>query len=170
MPSFQHSSIRSNRVDTSTYGTSMGGDSTVFSRSELEYIVHDDMSMLEHEADKMSLDGVFRDYCSSSEAPEDHPEADEWREEDVTDEEDWAQIGAAALRARSLNGAGGFLGEHSKNTLPQFRGGGPSMSTLAKSVPRNLCFQPPLWTIPDGLVGDTEERAAVEALLRLGSM
>jgi hypothetical protein len=77
----------------------------------------------------------------------------EWDEGDVTDEEDWAQIGADALRARSLN-TGGMFNNVAARAKPQpviFPPDGP----VAKSTPRAF---------------DTQERAAVEALLRLGSM
>lgn len=110
-----------------------------------------DQDMLEHEADKMSLDGD--EYCSSSEAPDDLQEND-WNEGDVTDEEDWAQIGADALRARSLNNTGGIMKSNVAARAQTLFGVGHS-PTVAKSAPRFF---------------DTQERAAVEALLRLGSM
>ncbi|KAL4741848.1 putative Sin3 binding protein-domain-containing protein [Aspergillus similis] len=141
------------------YGSSMGG-SAVFSYTEMEFGGREDM--LEHEADKMSLDGIDRDYCSSSPAPDDEIPDGDWGEEDITDEEDWAQIGAAELRARSMNGGGGFVtGRHP----PQLHGGGPASSSLAKSAPRAAPIQQLGFSVPD-----SQERAAVEALLRLGSM
>lgn len=130
-------------------------DSTAFSYTD-DFGMHGDLDMLEHEADKMSLDGDGGEYCSSSEAPDDLDH--EWDEGDVTDEEDWAQIGADALRARSLN-AGGFVRSSNVAALakplpsPSLFGIGPT--TPAQSTPRNF---------------DTQERAAVEALLQLGSM
>lgn len=139
------------------YGVSMR-DSTAFSYTE-DYGGHEDLDMLEHEADKMSLDGDGGEYCSSSEAPDDLQD-DEWDEGDVTDEEDWAQIGADALRARSLNAGGGFVCSSNvaarAQPLPSglFGDAGPTPS-VGKAAPRNF---------------DTQERAAVEALLRLGSM
>lgn len=157
--------IPSRRENWSPYGTS-AADSAVFSYTEgADYGRHRDVSMLEDEADKMSLDGDEREYASSSEAPEDQIPDEDWGEEDVTDEEDWAQIGADALRARSLNASGGFL-----DAKQQPRGGGPAASTLAKSLPNNIPIQQLGFTLPEGVVGDREERAAVEALLRLGSM
>ena len=152
--------IPARRENWSLYGTSVTGDSAVFSYSE-EYGKHRDVSMFEDEADKMSLDGEeANEYCSSSEAPDDEIADDAWGEEDVTDEEDWAQIGADALRARSLNG-GGFVDPKRQN----MRGGGPASSNLAKSVPHNVPIQQLGFNLPK----DREERAAVEALLRLGS-
>ncbi|KAJ9315789.1 hypothetical protein DTO271D3_4045 [Paecilomyces variotii] len=158
------------KENAAPYGTSMTGDSIVFSHSEeMEYGDHEDVSMLEHEADKMSLDGDGREYCSSSEAPDD---AEDWDEGDVTDEEDWAHIGADALRARSFNSGGGIV--HNNIAIPSRqplqRAGGPVSSALAKSVPGRLPIQHIGFTLPEGLGGDQEERAAVEALLRLGSM
>ncbi|CEJ54260.1 hypothetical protein PMG11_00579 [Penicillium brasilianum] len=141
------------------YGVSMA-DSTAFSYTE-DYGGHEDLDMLEHEADKMSLDGDDgREYCSSSEAPDDLQD-EEWDEGDVTDEEDWAQIGADALRARSMNAGGGFMRNSNvaarAKPLPAGAFGHASLGgpTTAKSAPRNF---------------DTQERAAVEALLSLGSM
>jgi hypothetical protein len=157
--------IPARRESAYTYGSSMTGDSAVFSYTEREH-GHGDLSMLEHEADKMSLDGDVREYCSSSEAPDEEIPDEDWGEEDVTDEEDWAQIGAAALRARSLNGGGGFI----NGNAPLLRGGGPAPSSLAKSAPRHIPIQQLGFSVPDGMVGNKEERAAVEALLRLGSM
>lgn len=144
------------------YGASMTGDSAAFSHSDLDY--------LEHEADKMSLDGEDHDYCSSSEAPDDAAVPDDEWDDDVTDEEDWANIGADALRARSLNGGGIVNTNHlavysnQKQQNPPLSGGGPASSTLAKSVPGGIPYQ------QLGFSGDLEERAAVEALLKLGSM
>ncbi|KAE8135610.1 putative Sin3 binding protein-domain-containing protein [Aspergillus pseudotamarii] len=156
--------IPGKRGSLQPYGSSVTGDSAVFSFTEMDYAGH----ISEHEADKMSLDGNGQEYCSSSEAPDDEIQDEDWGEEDVTDEEDWAQIGAAALRARSLNGGGGFV--NGLHPSPQLRGGGPASSSLAKSAPRKPPIQQLGFSLPDGMVGNTEERAAVEALLRLGSM
>ena len=62
------------------------------------------LNMAEHEADKMSLDGDL-DSCPSSSSPavEDDREDDSG---DVTDEEDWARIGADALRQRACEASG----------------------------------------------------------------
>ncbi|KAJ5774341.1 hypothetical protein N7457_009237 [Penicillium paradoxum] len=130
-------------------------ESTAFSYND-DYGMHEDLDMLEHEADKMSLDGDG-EYCSSSEAPDEMQE-NEWDEGDVTDEEDWAQIGADALRARSMNNNGSLIKGHvAARAKPQPSGIFPPTlpSLAAKPAPRTF---------------DTQERAAVEALLRLGSM
>ena len=149
---------------------SFSGDSAFFSYSETGFGGCEDVNMVEDEADKMSLDGDPHDDCSS-EAPEEDIQDEDWGEDDITDEEDWAHIGAAALRARSLNGGGGFVGSHAAQKPPyQLRGGGPASSTLAKSAPRGPPIEQTGFSLPEGAVNDKEERAAVEALLRLGSM
>ncbi|DAA78407.1 TPA_exp: Uncharacterized protein A8136_4383 [Trichophyton benhamiae CBS 112371] len=137
-------------------------DSPIFSHSDFNQ--NQDID----EADKMSLDDDSasqpRMYCSSSASEEPDIMDGDWDEADMTDEEDWANIGADALRAQSLGqepsmsasvyarGCGYGYG-HSYGY-----GGGPSSSALAKAAPIAM---------PGGNV---EERAAVEALLQLGSM
>lgn len=156
--SFQQRGLQiEGRNNDRRYSCATGIDSTAFSYTE--DFIPEDLDMLEHEADKMSLDGEDgREYCSSSEAP-DEMQDDEFDEGDVTDEEDWAQIGADALRARSFNGGGGSgpfvrsnVAARAKPLPDGLFGGGP---TLDANPPRTF---------------DTQERAAVEALLRLGSM
>ena len=134
----------------------------------------------ETDADKMSMDDSDLDASpSSSEAPDDaYPDDDVG---DVTDEEDWASIGAAALRA------GSFPGTHQDESKPRRKydynarvlrdssnhtqnrrghGGGPASSTLAKSAPGldDVGMQ----ELMEG-VGE-DEGEAVQALLRLGSV
>lgn len=152
--------------------------------SELEYdTTPEDVNMQEHEADKMSLDGVRS--CSSSDSLDDDPMLDD-DYDDVTDEEDWASIGAAALRQGSfpLKSRGTRLQvnrPHPPLLDPKSRGrgGGPPSSMLAKSVP--MPQQAPMdgknrqHSRDVGLSGfptgdDAEQRAAVEALLKLASV
>ncbi|KAG9248103.1 putative Sin3 binding protein-domain-containing protein [Calycina marina] len=144
--------------------SSWTGDSAIFSHND-----DMDINMAENEADKMSLDGS----CSSSEAtPEDEVMAED-DPDDVTDDEDWAAVGAAALRAASYASAKGrnFSNPGVYNG-GSHGGGGPSLSTMAKSVPlRNSLLQPPnmnlqAFTIPS----NPQEQEAIEALLRLGSV
>ncbi|KAL4778579.1 putative Sin3 binding protein-domain-containing protein [Aspergillus varians] len=158
---FQRSMQIPRRDSLHPYGSSVAGDSAVFSYTEMDFGGREDIP--EHEADKMSLDGIDRDYCSSSSAPDDEIQDEDWGEEDVTDEEDWAQIGAAELRSRSMNGGGGFV--NGRCHPPQLHGGGPASSSLAKSAPRGVTIQQLGFSLPD-----SQEQAAVEALLRLGSM
>lgn len=141
--------------------SSWAGDSAMFSHEdEMDVMMH------ETEADKMSLDGDAS--CSSPEASQDDEMMDD-DPEDMTDEEDWAAVGAAALRAPSYSASGPgrqFLSSH------LYAGsGGPSTSIMAKSVPVRT-LQPPLNIdfAAFGMTSDSQEREAVEALLRLGSV
>lgn len=147
--------------------SSWAGDSAAFS--------HDDdldITMMETEADKMSLDGD--ESCSSSEAPpEDEIMGDD--PDDITDDEDWAAVGAAALRAASYSASG-----PGRNFLtPQSyiggagSGGGPSLiSTMAKSVPLQPQYhgRSKIDFSAFGMTSDSQEREAVEALIKLGSI
>lgn len=144
----------------------------------------DDASMLEHEADKMSLD----DDCSSYGAAAHKGALDD--DLDVTDEEDWASIGAAALRQGSFPRSGGLMPptqRHPHSFDPKSRGRGSSarpLSRVAKSMPASnsvtynkrkhqqqqdaahalMGFSP----VPgNGFAGDAQDREAVEALLKL---
>lgn len=150
----------------------------------------EDISMLENEADKMSFDG---DRSSSpSEALDESPILDDDIDE-VTDEEDWASIGAAALRQGSfpLNSGGGRIhNQHITSTARIYskdRGGGPRSTALAKSMPvpkvhmatsQQQQQQQPQQHFNgfggfvglDGIASDSQEREAIEALVRLSSV
>ena len=146
-------------------GSSWAGDSAVFSHDD-----DMDITMAENEADKMSLDGDAS--CSSSEAPPDDEimgdDAD-----DVTDDEDWAAVGAAALRAASYSASGpgrNLLTSH-VYTAGSYSGGGPSLSAMAKPMPLRTSQQPNNFDLSSfGMTSDSQEREAIEALLRLGSV
>lgn len=147
-----------------------------------------DVDMLEHEADKMSLDGS--ESCSVQDTPDNLPVPPDDLE-DVTDEEDWASIGAAALRQASFPLTGGSrifnnsLYPPRPDPKSRGRGTGRSRQVLARSVPitsyktTNHLYpnaQPGaqhsdanLSAGPEGDI-DINDREAVEALLRLGSM
>jgi hypothetical protein len=144
--------------------SSWAGDSAVFSHDD-----DMDITMPETEADKMSLDGDRS--CSSSEAPEDELMGDD--PDDITDDEDWAAVGAAALRQASYSASGMGRSFSSHVYIGGSRsGGGPSLSTMAKSAP--LCQQQVQRNKLDystfGVASDSQEREAIEALLRLGSV
>ena len=165
----------------------------------------------ENEADKMSLD----DACSSSECPDEEEAVLDDELGDVTDEEDWASIGAAALRRAQgslplqmqqqpqqqqqqqhrQHGGGGrnthlSARSYSKQDQDWGRGGGaggagggPAKEALAKSMP-GFGFQPAfsqlqplqqqgqgqLWGGFGDMVEDSQEREAIEALVRLSSV
>ncbi len=141
---------------------SSAGDSAAFS--------HDgrDITMLENEADKMSMDGSASASCS--EAPEDDVGMND-DPEDMTDDEDWAAVGAAALRAASY----GQPNRNFSSPVYTATGGGRCVDGL-RSVSHSTGMarppQPPGY--PDfsafGGTSDAQEREAVEALLRLGSV
>ncbi|TFB06435.1 Protein STB3-like protein [Trichoderma ghanense] len=137
---------------------SSGGDSVHFSHDD-RY----DVSMMEHEADRMSMDDSASASCS--EAPDDDVAMND-DPEDVTDDEDWAAVGAAALRAESYpNMAAAFESGLSSNT---YAGG---MRTLPSTFggaaqPSRARFDYSAFPGPS----DAQEREAVEALLRLGSV
>ena len=142
----------------------------------------EDVSMLEHEADKMSLDEDGS--CSSSESLDDEPMLDHGYDE-VTDEEDWASIGAAALRQgsfplKSRSSQPPVSRPYAPHLEPKSRGrGGGVPSLLAKSMPmppqaaasrRNRRGDHDVGLSGFSLGDDAEERAAVEALLKLASV
>ena len=149
----------------------------------------EDITMLEHEADKMSLDGLD-DSCSSASPPNKRqvPDCDF---DDVTDEEDWASIGAAALRQGSYPLSGGLIPtnhhRYAQRFDPKSRGRGPAgrpPSTTAKSMPTtnrimyNNKLQQQQQQAAHALMGfspmpegsDAQDREAVEALLKLSSV
>ena len=184
------SSIREERRRDTKPGTSITGESAVFSHdSEMDYgNFPGDHNMHENEADKMSLDGDDEGdrSCSSSEAPDEAAILDDDLG-DVTDEEDWASIGAAALRQGSfpLQSGGGRNPNYLHTRFySKGRGGGPPTTALAKSTPSapmpmyNISSHSRVhdWNgfaagVPAGFVGgDEQERDAVEALLRLSSV
>ncbi len=150
------------------------GESMVYSHDEdMELHDREDVTMLEHEADKMSMD--WSKSCSSSEAPDEGPVLDEDLG-DETDEEDWAGIGAAALRQGFHPRSGGGRKNLSAPVYSRERGGGPALSTLAKSMPLTHNHPRPqgysIFSHLDGFsVGsDSQEREAIEALVRLSSV
>ncbi|CAD6584710.1 MAG: DNA-binding proteins Bright/BRCAA1/RBP1 and proteins containing BRIGHT domain [Alectoria sarmentosa] len=147
----------------------------------------EDISVLEHEADKMSLDSLD-DSCSSSSPPNTRHSPD-YDPGDVTDEEDWASIGAAALRQGSYPLSGGLIPtnhhRYAQRFNPKSRGRGAAgrpPSTTAKTMPTTnrimynnhqqqqqaahalMGFSPML----EG--SDAQDREAVEALLKLSSV
>lgn len=153
------------RTRLNALGSSWAGDSATFSHDD-----DMDVMMAENEADKMSLDGS----CSSSEAP---PEDDVMAEDDpddVTDDEDWAAVGAAALRAASYSASGPGRNFSSNGIYNggSHGGGGPSLSTMAKSVPLSTSLQRPnnFDLSAYGVASNSQEQEAIEALLRLGSV
>lgn len=128
---------------------------------------HDDrdITMLENEADKMSMDGSASASCS--EAPDDDDVMMNDDPEDVTDEEDWAAMGAAALRASSYQPQSKRFFASNVNTFSGVRSfsGTPGMAR----APQFTSFDFSASAL-GGVPPDSQERDAVEALLRLGSL
>ncbi|KAL2201372.1 putative Sin3 binding protein-domain-containing protein [Corynascus similis CBS 632.67] len=150
-------------------GSSLGGFSAAFSHDDR--FMDTDMDMMDHEADKMSLDGSGSASCSEAPDDDDMPRHND-DPEDATDDEDWAAVGAAALRASSYQ-ARSNQQQSPFNNVHTFGGGIRSFSTgMARppqlsAPPRNLNFPSPTSGV---VAADAQEREAVEALLRLGSM
>ncbi|KAK9771070.1 putative Protein STB3 [Seiridium cardinale] len=136
------------------------GNSAAFSHDD------HDVTMLENEADKMSLDSLDGPASAScSEAPDDNDMIMNDDPEDATDDEDWAAVGAAALRAGSYsspadahhgfshvyNNNGGFRSFSGTGMLREPRLDNIDLAALAASP-------------------NTQEREAIQALLQLGSV
>lgn len=125
------------------------------------------MHMMDHEADRMSLDGSASASCS--EAPDDEEDiAMDEDTEDATDDEDWATVGAAALRATSYQAPSDrFLNANSVYSSGGLRSFSSSVGMARSPQFRSFNFPTtPALTTPS----DAQEREAVEALLRLGSV
>ncbi|KFA79559.1 hypothetical protein S40288_01116 [Stachybotrys chartarum IBT 40288] len=137
---------------------SSGGESIVFS--------HEDRYIPEHDADDMSLDEY--ESASCSEAPDDDVAMND-DPEDVTDDEDWAAMGAAALRAESYPNMAAAMSDG--NRIASTYTPGVARSFAASS---GMARPPPTPFTIDMLAfdgpSDAQEREAVEALLRLGSV
>ena len=138
--------------------------------SDFASVSHSDVG--EHDVDRMSLDGDDKpESRSSSEAPDEHMIDD--LEGDATEEEDWAAMGAAALRARSFPSRPAPPGRslyqpvkyHSYRRISLV----PRRPTpKGRAVHHDRVTNFPL---SNGVGnGDLQEREAVEALLKLGSM
>lgn len=154
----------------------------------------DDMSMAEHEADKMSLDG------SSSQDSEEDDSMTSDTEGEETEEEDWAAIGPDTLRKASLSVAastsvrrnynlisipGSLHDARRASTIASSTYGGGSRSPLQSwsasrhaRRPSTMTKSPIPTSVPqthsnnNGMDIDQtlQERDAIEALLRMGSM
>ncbi|KAL1873449.1 hypothetical protein VTK73DRAFT_947 [Phialemonium thermophilum] len=152
------------RPRLSVSASSMGdGDSATFSHDDR------DITMLENEADKMSMYGSASASCS--EAPDDDVAMND-DPEDVTDDEDWAAVGAAALRAASYSNSAQGLNDRVSSSSRAYSSGGGLRSFSANA---GMARAPQLDTCGFSVsafnaASDAQEREAVEALLRLGSV
>lgn len=136
------------------------GNSAAFSHDDR------DVSMLENEADKMSLDSLDGPGSAScSEAPDDDDDMimnDD--PEDATDDEDWAAVGAAALRAESYSSPAearhGFSPVYNSGNFRSFSGAGMLREPRLDNIDLAALAASP----------NTQEREAIQALLQLGSV
>lgn len=191
----QHSA-RLDRSRKNGYGTSFTGESAMFSHdSEMDYDQPDEnFSMLEQEADKMSMDGG--NSCSYSEPLDEVPDQllDQRQNNndsgEVTEDEDWRSIGAEALRNGSYPGgsAGGARLRSSypyaRHLDPKVRGRGGPTTMLSKSTtnfhPKVLghpnkdppTHASPEYSLPTMGFGSSnpQELEAIEALVKLSSV
>jgi hypothetical protein len=122
--------------------------------------------MMEHEADKMSMDGSGSASCS--EAPDDDVVMND-DPEDATDDEDWATMGAAALRAESYpNPAAAHIEQGFRSSSAYTPGALRSFSGSSgmARTPQTFNIDFSAFAGPS----DAQEREAVEALLQLGAV
>ncbi|KAM4057054.1 putative sin3 binding protein [Hirsutella rhossiliensis] len=138
---------------------SVGEESVHFSHDD------QDIHLLETEADKMSMDGSASASCS--EAPDDDVAMND-DPEDATDDEDWAAMGAAALRAESYPNMA--VAQSSANLRPDFLPGGLRSFSATSGMARPPLQPANLDLVALAAASDAQEREAVEALLRLGSV
>ncbi|OTA91562.1 hypothetical protein M434DRAFT_75995 [Hypoxylon sp. CO27-5] len=140
------------------------GNSAAFSHDDR------DVNMMENEADKMSLDsldGPASASCSLAPDNEDMIMNDD--PEDATDDEDWAAVGAAALRANSYSSptearqGTNYLSSRVYNSCG-FRSFSGNTGMLREPRLDNIDL--------DALAAssDAQEREAIQALLQLGSV
>lgn len=129
-------------------------DSLAFSHDDRGFYTHD------NDADNMSMDGPASASCS--EAPDDDDDdvvMNDDDPDDVTDEEDWAAIGAAGLRAQSYSRSA----QAQPGTFPsRFHTTSSGMARVPQL--NNIDFAALAAT------SDAQEREAIEALIRLGSV
>ncbi|KAF2200113.1 hypothetical protein GQ43DRAFT_374613 [Delitschia confertaspora ATCC 74209] len=175
------------------YSGSWAGDSGFGFRDE----EMSGMNMAEHEADKMSLDGSESDSDSPSDMSgmEDNAPGLEDDLDDVTDHEDWSAIGPDALRQASQASQSygrryahrdyNYLSRTSAVRLkPQYRSVSAQSLPLSRAATQTPAFNTssfvartdtgPFHASSTGVRGainqDIQERDAIEALLKMGSM
>lgn len=135
------------------------GNSAAFSHDDR------DITMMENEADKMSLDSLDGPASAScSEAPDDDDMIMNDDPEDATDDEDWAAVGAAALRAGSYSSPAearhGFSHVYNGGFRASFSGAGMLREPRLDNIDLVALAASP----------NTQEREAIQALLQLGSV
>ncbi|KAF2020632.1 hypothetical protein BU24DRAFT_4883 [Aaosphaeria arxii CBS 175.79] len=132
----------------------------------------------EEMADRMSLDGSEDSESETSEMDLEHDLLD-----DDTDEEDWSAIGPDALRAsfrgqRTQSRDYNHLSRMTSARMRTTSGQSLSFSPAGRSTPTFAAVSPPPASrdnagplrASSGVMGNTSERAAIEALIAMGSM
>lgn len=139
------------------------GDDFQFSHDD------NDVAMMQFEADRMSMDDDDGSASAScSEAPDDDVAMRD-DPEDATDDEDWAAMGAAALRAESYPNMAAARADRD-GFASSVRTPGMLRSFSASS---DMASQPQAGSLNMAALAaasDEQEREAIEALLRLGSV
>lgn len=149
---------------------SWAADSSLSSHSE-----HGDQDVFHQEVDAMSID-EDADHGTRYPRPHSYNRNVDPNFYSDTDEEDWASMGTAALRAGSY-GSGGRLHKHHK-LHKGLRTKSPAPGGLSRSVPvqyrshqnKRQQSQVPMNLDFTGIDANTQEREAIEALLRMGTM
>ena len=208
--------VRQRRPDGTLAGASWTEGSAAFSHRDDDYYDGDNggvgYSTEEHEADRMSLDRVLDPSLAPSSSgldpDNDAADADLEREEDVTDDEDWAGIGAAALRQASCSAQSSSFPKHrtaghyrirrplrraspsppasssqqrnlSRHHLPRHRlmSSSHRSSTTTTTTHHHHSLLPLTRADPNlslassrGLASNSQEREAIEALVRLSNV
>lgn len=144
------------------------------------------MTMMDEEVDNMSMDGEYDDgpaSASCSEAPDEDVDMND-DTDNLTDDEDWGAVGAAALRAASYSNSattGRFNSRFvSSQPFPSFTNFTANAGDKERPFSYNAdvdgaARSQRLSTVMNGSepfqdASDEQERDAVEALLRLGSV
>lgn len=160
-------SNRQRRKPRSLSHGSYTGESTISSHSE--HGEHMDTDVAEHDAESMSIDGE-EDKAASYRNARVHSRPSQPEFYSDTDEEDWASLEPAALGLSSYHPGGGSR-KHTSVSL-RTRGRRPS-STLRHSLPHLNHFHSHHRHKPDAVPNfnpDSQEREAIEALMRMGSV
>lgn len=147
--------------------TSSHDDSILFPHDD-EMDIDIDTGLAEIGRDRLSLDS-HETYSSSASISEDELMSD--NSSDTTDDEDWAALGAAALRAASYST---FTHTTKHLSSQAFKDGYRTddvlaLSTLIKSSPQRHSNSDANFTIYN-MTPNSQEREAVEALMNLGSI
>ncbi|CAK7218652.1 DNA-binding proteins Bright/BRCAA1/RBP1 and proteins containing BRIGHT domain [Sporothrix bragantina] len=139
-------------------------------------------NVMEDEVDRMSMDdGDGPASASCSEAPDEDMEMDD-DPDNLTDDEDWGAVGAAALRAESYStsvaagrfGSPIYMSSRPYGSFSHFAGTAGSKTHFSFSARASSPQQHPAlastgFTAFQG-ASDEQEREAIEGLLRLGSV